>query len=190
MHALENAARCSFAVVTPFPENLGRWSLNLGSESVGGGRFSGDLTSHGVVSASTSYENIPSFLITFWGLVGWLVGLEWLNMFPIEIQPTEELEEPPAVELLVADDEIAMWEWVVGELDCGNRTRGCKRFERLGDIKDLQPSLKGWNSGDRPWSLRDLRKFNDIHNGCWREKLIIPSMVTKKCWRSFRHKTD
>ena len=65
MHALENVARCSFAVVTPFPENLGKWSLNLGNESVGGGRFNGDLTSQGVASASTSYENIPSFLITF-----------------------------------------------------------------------------------------------------------------------------
>ena len=50
-------------------------------------------------------------------------------MLPIEIEPTEELEEPPPVEPPVADDDIVMREWVVGELDCGNRTRGRKRFE-------------------------------------------------------------
>ena len=69
-------------------------------------------------------------------------------MFPIEIEPTEELEEPPPVEPPIADDDIVMREWVVGELECGNRTHGRKRFERLGAIKDLQLSLKGSNSGD------------------------------------------
>ena len=71
-------------------------------------------------------------------------------MLPIEIEPMEELDEPLEVELLVIDDDIVMREWVVGELDCGNRTRGCKRFEWLTYIRDLQPSLKGSNLGDSP----------------------------------------
>ena len=71
-------------------------------------------------------------------------------MLPIEIKPTEELDEPAAVELSVADDDIVMREWVVGEVNSGNRTHGRKRFERSRDIRDLQPSLKGWNSGDSP----------------------------------------
>ena len=71
-----------------------------------------------------------------------------MNILPIEIDPTEELDDPPEVELPVGDD-IVMGKWVVRELGCGNRTHGCKRFERLGDIRDLQPSLKGSNLGDR-----------------------------------------
>ena len=71
-------------------------------------------------------------------------------MLPIEIEPMEELDEPPVVELPVIDDDIVMREWVAGEVNCGNKTRGRKRFEWSRDIRDLQPSLKGSNSGDSP----------------------------------------
>ena len=52
LHALEKTLRCSSTKQVPFPENLGRWSLNLGRRVVVGVQFKQDGTCHGVLFLS------------------------------------------------------------------------------------------------------------------------------------------
>lgn len=82
-HALENAIKRYLIEMVPFPDNLGRWSLNLGRGFAVAARFKGEYTSHGVVVASSSNWSKPNFLITLVGFVMDWTGMWWLKKFPI-----------------------------------------------------------------------------------------------------------
>lgn len=68
-HALENVIKCSLVEMVPFPEYLGKWSLNFGRRFAVSVRFKGEYTCHGVLVASSSNWNKPNFLITLAGFV-------------------------------------------------------------------------------------------------------------------------
>jgi hypothetical protein len=62
--ALEKEMRCSLTKIVPLPENLGKWSLNLGRGVVAGAKSRGEDTCHGVSFASSLNLNKLNCLMT------------------------------------------------------------------------------------------------------------------------------
>ena len=70
---------------------------------------------------STSYFNIPKLLITFRGFVGWLIEFFWLNMLSMEMNPMDEVSEPPT-KLPLPYNVMVIEGWAGDEIVFRNKT--------------------------------------------------------------------
>lgn len=146
-HELENVDKCSFEDFTLFIENFKKWSLNFGKGAVDGAKLRGEDTCHGVASISAPYWKMPSFLITFWGLLGMIVGMNWLNMLPLVVEPEEvELVLVLVVLEVEAKDDILDKDWAKegSKLSIREPTTTLSKWAR---IFFLALTLRGMNLG-------------------------------------------
>jgi hypothetical protein len=99
-------------MIVLFPENIGRYSLNLWSGRVAGTRLRGEETCQGVVVKSSSNWKSPYFLMTLVGFVVDWTMTWWLYKLQITDEAEGWIEEAPPVPLEPPLDVIL---WMIGK---------------------------------------------------------------------------